>query len=561
MKKLLQSLKQIERKSYSAYKSLKGSFSFPGYELNIEHVQGDPFASPSKLSVRVSSNYAKFPQEYFVTKEKRIATQDFLLRSFYKEISKYSNRAKGSGKSGVMMVTRCGQEVLERTGCQIDEKSGDITIRFEVGFPANGRTINALEFQKIVCDYLPICIEKGLRFQSADKIALKKAVELAEDQKFIREELKKEGYLAFVANESILPRIDGVRQTMLKEGIPFVSPKSMELTLDLPNKGRITGMGIRKGITLIVGGGYHGKSTLLKGIERGVYNHILGDGREYVITDEDAMKIRAEDGRSIKNVDISLFINNLPNGKDTISFTTEDASGSTSQAANVIEAIEARVSTLLIDEDTSATNFMVRDELMQRVVHRDKEPIIPFIERAKLLKKDYDVSTIMVAGSSGAYFHIADTILQMDEYEPIDITEVAKKEAEKFPYHIREEGDIKVNLSCRKPKRVVRGDRVKTKTFNTDGFMIDREEVDLRLLEQIVDREQVECMALLLTHMEQKVFDGEEMLAAIIDKVYDSIEKRGIKSVIAEGRVPGNLVVPRKMEVFAMLNRYRGLKL
>ena len=100
-------------------------------------------------------------------------------------------------------------------------------------------------------------------------------------------------------------------------------------------------MGIRKGITLIVGGGYHGKSTLLKALEAGVYNHIAGDGREFVITDDTAFKLRAEDGRSITGVDISPFIKNLPNKKDTVHFSTEDASGSTSQAANLMEALES----------------------------------------------------------------------------------------------------------------------------------------------------------------------------------------------------------------------------
>ena len=174
----------------------------------------------------------------------------------------------------------------------------------------------------------------------------------------------------------------------MKNGIHFVSPSSMEVTLNLPNHGPLKGMGIPKGITLIVGGGYHGKSTLLEALELGVYNHIAGDGREYVITESDAVKIRAEDGRSIKSADISLFINDLPNGKDTCCFYTEDASGSTSQAANVMEAIETGSRLLLIDEDTSATNFMIRDELMQRVVKRSQEPITPFIERVQWLAQE-----------------------------------------------------------------------------------------------------------------------------------------------------------------------------
>ena len=164
-----------------------------------------------------------------------------------------------------------------------------------------------------------------------------------------------------------------------------------------------------------------------------MYDHISGDGREYVITDGDAVKIRAEDGRSIKGTDISMFINDLPNGKDTKRFSTADASGSTSQAANVIESMEAGASLFLIDEDTSATNFMIRDELMQRVIHRDMEPITPFIDRIRELYESYGISTVIVAGSSGAYFHVADSIIQMDRYVPKDITDYAKKEAESTP--------------------------------------------------------------------------------------------------------------------------------
>lgn len=250
---------------------------------------------------------------------------------------------------------------------------------------------------------------------------------LKEDQRVIREELKKRGLIAFVANGSILPRQSGNSDLPMKDAVPFQSPKSMEITIQLRHRGSITGMGIRKGITLIAGGGYHGKSTLLEALEKGVYDHIAGDGREFVITDDTAWKLRAEDGRKIKDVDISLFINHLPNGRNTRRFSTLDASGSTSQAANIIEAIEAKSQVLLIDEDTSATNFMVRDELMQRVIQKDKEPITPFLERARDLYEKAGISTILVVGSCGSYFYIADQIIQMDNYCPVDITEKTRK--------------------------------------------------------------------------------------------------------------------------------------
>ena len=427
---LKQILERIDHRGYPAYKDTRGVYQFGTYILGIDHVQGDPFAAPSRLHIQVAGRAVRIPKELYDSKHKKTAVADYLLRNFAKQLERHSFQAHGSGKSGIIQVTRCGQEVLERTACEIDEKTGDVTVRFEVGFPARGRTIQAGELVKILYQYLPACVEKALYYKNMDRNAVKQAAELSVDQEYIREQLKKEGMVAFVADGSILPRESGVSQRPMKDAVPFASPDSMRITMKLPYKGMLTGMGIRKGVTLIVGGGYHGKSTLLKALESGVYNHIPGDGREYVITDETAVKLRAEDGRSINHVDISLFIRDLPNKKDTTCFSTADASGSTSQAAAVIESIEAGTRAFLIDEDTSATNFMLRDDLMQRIVSRDKEPITPFIERARDLYKQAGISTVLVAGSSGAYFFIADTIIQMDAYRPFDITEMVKNACE-----------------------------------------------------------------------------------------------------------------------------------
>lgn len=421
LRKLLES---IDRRSYPAYKDARGSYDFSDYVLTIDHVQGDPFASPSKLSVFIPHQKAGYPADYFDTPWKQTALEDYLVRQFYQEIAKYNFKAKGSGKSGLITTSHPGPEVLSRTACECNAKG--ITVRFECGFPANGRTINSGELIKILFDFLPRCAKSVLYFKNRRPGEVKSVIDLAEDQQFIREELGRLDLVSFVADEAILPRESGISSRPMKGSVPFVSPQSMRVELNLPHHGAITGMGLKRGITLIVGGGYHGKSTLLKALESGVYNHIAGDGREYVITDSTAMKLRAEDGRSIRNTDISLFINDLPNKKDTRCFSTEDASGSTSQAAAVIEGMEAGSRVFLIDEDTSATNFMVRDDLMQKIISRSKEPITPFIERARDLYEKSGISTVMVAGSSGAYFYIADTILQMDCYEPYDITDRTK---------------------------------------------------------------------------------------------------------------------------------------
>lgn len=561
---LKQLLDRIDHRGYPAYKDTKGQYQFQGYVFSIDHVQGDPFASPSKVSVQVKGSTAGFPEELYKGRHQRAALQDEMTRQFYHAIQKYAFRAKGSGKSGLISVSKCGQEVLERTACEVNPKNGDVKLRFEVGFPANGRTINARELEKIVFGFLPECVEQSLFYKNCDKKRVRSIIDLAEDQQYIRDELEKNDLIAFVANGAILPRESGVSDKPMKGAVRFQSPKEMEVTMKLPHKGEISGMGIRRGITLIVGGGYHGKSTLLKALELGVYNHIQGDGREYVITKDDAMKIRAEDGRSIKKTDISMFINDLPNGKDTRGFYTEDASGSTSQAANVIESMEAGASVMLIDEDTSATNFMIRDVLMQRVIHRDMEPITPFIDRILELYQVYGISTVIVAGSSGAYFHIADMIIQMDRYEPKEITKLAKETAKDFPAMSGMENPAEKPVFIRCPRQgqgFKPNDRIKMKTMGKEMVQLNRENIDLRYVEQLADTEQVSALGYCVRYAEKHLFQGKDTIQNVVDKLEEKICREGLSSLCESNASVASLAMPRRQEIFACLNRYRGLNL
>lgn len=560
-------LMSINRKSYPAYKELKGNYIFPDFQLNIEHVQGDPFASPSRVSVYLKKVQADFPEAYYESKHKRIALQDYLIRKFANAVNQYAFQAKGSGKSGLIRVSRCGQEVLERSALGIT--NGELLVRFEVGFPANGRTINALELKKIFFEYLPSIVRKTLYYKNCKKDELKAVIELAEDQQFIREELKKRDLVAFIANDSILPRESGVSKRPMRKCIRFQSPETMEVEMDLPNHGMIRGMGISKGITLIVGGGYHGKSTLLKAIEQGIYNHIAGDGREYVITCEDAVKVRAEDGRSITHVNISPFINDLPNKKDTRDFSTEDASGSTSQAANVVEAVQAGSKLLLIDEDTCATNFMVRDQLMQKIVSGNKEPITPFTQQAREMYERLDVSVVMVAGSSGAYFYIADHIIQMDNYRVVDITKHVKNVIEKEEISEDKESRISVTelMNPSIKPRILKSEavekkhgQIKIKQFGNSGFSIGKTEVDLKYLEQLTDIEQTttlgHCLKMLVVEMEKK----PQNLDVLVDNLWKKIQLKGFSALFEEKYLPVDLAQVRKIDIYMCVNRYRGLR-
>lgn len=555
---LKKELQRIDGRGYRSYKDLEGQYKFGTFILSIDHVQGDPFASPSRIRIIVDNKVAKFPNNLLDLKYKNIAVCDFLTRLFSKNIRGCGEKIFGSGKSGLIEISRCPQEILDRTSIVFNNDK--IEVRFYVGFPAKGRSVLAKELEKILFNVLPTLVDNTLIYKNIDSKLLINRVKLVEDQTYIRANLNNRGLVAFVANDSILPRESGVSAKPLRNGKSFISPKELEVEFDTPNRGVIKGMGIPKGITLIVGGGYHGKSTLLRALELGVYNHIEGDGREFVITEDTALKVRAEDGRVITNTDISIFINNLPNKKDTKSFNTENASGSTSQAANIVEGIEAGANTLLIDEDTSATNFMIRDSIMQQLVAKDKEPITPYIDVAKSLYKRLGISTILVVGSCGDFFDIADLVIQMDNYEPFEVTKKAKALSRGI---IDRNKEIEVKIST---KRVLQkgtiefGPKgVKIKALGVDGISINKENIDLRAVEQIVDSEQLNTIGSFMKYVEMNLMNKNLTVKEAVDRGYEVLQSNLIDIDKIKGGY-GSLAMPRKQEIMASYNRFRKLK-
>lgn len=550
---LKRQLAQIDHKGYKAYKVLEGMYEFGAYRLSIDHVQGDPFATPSRVRI-LYKNKDNIPEEFFRTKARKAASEDFLLRRLHRNLRAASGDGrKGSGKSGMITACRVGQEVLERTAVLLSREV--IEVRIEVGFPAYGRTIAARELEEILFETLPDAARQTFLFDRELEQGLTRVTELADDQEYIRGELDKLGLISFVADGSVLPRESGISQRPMKDAVTFKSPESLAVTLTLPHKGKLRGMGIRRGVTVIVGGGYHGKSTLLKAVERGVYDHIGGDGREYVITDRTAFKLRAEEGRCIHQEDISMFISHLPSRADTVRFGTENASGSTSQAANTVEALSCASKVLLIDEDTSATNFMVRDELMARLVSDEKEPITPFIRKVRALYRDLGVSTILVVGSSGAYLSVADTVVQMDCYEAKDVTEKAKALA-------AGQEEIPDERAGKKEwiRYPVRRKRIeKMKVHGWDSLSLDRSEIDLRYLEQITDETQTAALGYILQYVLERMADGKKSAAVLAREAFLKQEKDGLVSMVPPNYGAGSPAAVREQEILAGLARYRLL--
>ncbi|GAW91451.1 ABC-ATPase domain-containing protein [Calderihabitans maritimus] len=562
---LARKLRQIDGKGYKAYKELAGAYQFGAFVLYCDYIQGDPFASPSRVRVRVQQEIASFPKELYRNKVRRVALEDFLTRVMDQNIQKFVRGNRGTGKSGMIAVDRPGQEIIERTSMVVSDLY--VEARLVMGLPAAGRRVLGQEARAMFFEELPKIVEKSLFYKNIDGEGARRHVELAEDQEFIRSRLKEKNLVAFVGNGAILPRESGISDKPMRGDrvVKFKSPPSLEVIFETPNSGAVKGMGIPAGITLIVGGGYHGKSTLLRAIERGVYNHIPGDGREFVVTNSSAVKIRAEDGRRIEKVDISPFISNLPYGQDTHNFSTEDASGSTSQAANIMEALEMGTELLLLDEDTSATNFMIRDIRMQQLIAKEKEPITPFIDKVRQLSQEKGVSTIMVIGGSGDYFDVADTVIAMDHYIPKDVTAEAKTIAERIRTGRKAEGGLEFGpVRNRIPVGgfdATRGKKVKIDARGVDAIRFGRQEINLQYVEQLVDPSQTRAVGDIIYYGIRKYVDGKRSLREIIELVFQEIEEKGLDCISPfYGQHPGDYALPRKFEVAAAVNRLRTLR-
>lgn len=560
---LAETVRRMDGKGYRTYKEIRGSYSFGDFELHIEHVQGDPFAEPSRVSVTLAADVAGLPKFAVDDCVGRRASADFLNRHFCRALSRHSSRS-GSGKSGLIEMLQPGQQVLHRTSMNV-APNGEVQARFRVGLPANGRRIAGRAAQRLLTETLCDCVREALVQGAWDEAALRSHCQTVQDSVALRKALKSRGLIAFIADGASLPRRSGADdRPASNEPVLFESPDSLRVNLQTPHAGEISGMGIAQGVTLIVGGGYHGKSTLLRAIERGYLDHIPGDGREQVVALDDVVKIRAEDGRSVVETDISAFISNLPSGEDTTCFSTTNASGSTSQAAAISEALELGASALLLDEDTCATNFMIRDLRMQKLVARDDEPITPFLDRVRSLFEDGGISSLLVMGGSGDYFDVADTVIMMKQYRPLDVTCDARRIASELSNLRESAAPDYCEPKKRRPNFRSLGSSagpkgIKVRVRDIDLMSFGREDVRIACVEQLVEKAQVRAIGQALLGLAEAAFANEETLRQALDTVEAMVHTQGLESLARQ--VSGDLAWFRKYELAAVLGRVRTLKM
>jgi predicted ABC-class ATPase len=562
---LKQKLVAIDGRDYGACQSLLGSYDFNLFKLIIHRIPKDPYAPPHTgiYRIQVQRSDHRIVHLKAETKMQKIACADFLARCFFTASRKISKGIRGTGFSGMITINQPGQAILERNSVVITNDL--IEIRCFLGLPADGRLINSKVAASMLFHELPDIVNQALLDENIDHRALIKHVDVAEDAEFLRNRLDSLGLIAFISDHSILPRKSGTSDEPMpdKATIPFSTPAGLKVEIELPHAKKMTGMGIPQGITLITGGGYHGKSTLLRAVEVGIYNHIPSDGREFCVSNANSVKIRAYSGRGVVKTDISSFIKNLPFQKDTTSFSTENASGSTSQAANIMEAVEAGARVILMDEDTCATNFMIRDGKMQQLVNKEDEPITTFLDKVKQLYLEKDISTILVLGGVGDYFDVSDQVVQMINYQPFDMTRKAHRIAERFPAKRNTEDESYPFYTRNRspiPKSIDPYNQYgKFAIFakETHRLNFGKQTIDLTDLEQLMELSQTKAIGFAIEYA-KKYMDEYRSLHEVVQRVIKDIDENGID--VISNKISGYFAWFRGLELAFALNRLRGLE-
>ncbi|MDP1774009.1 MAG: ABC-ATPase domain-containing protein [Methylobacter sp.] len=578
MHKLQPLLDSIADRPFHNIRKLYGTHHFPRFELSFIKIQGSPGANPASIaSVKIALQDSKIPGEFLQATECKLAVADFLIRRFRQGIARFALQNRGKDGSGSFNTIVLSQKMLIRDSVLFDDDA--VCLRFIISLPAKGQGGGVFDAEQawiMLNQELTAIVDATFFYQDYDeqtRTLLAQFVDVQNTRAGIIQFMQQHGLVAFIANEAKLPRYSGVddRPAEGESVKSFQSPASLQITIPLPDGRSITGMGINEGVTCITGGGYHGKSTLMQAILAGVYAHIPGDGREYVVTREDAFFIRAEEGRSIQGVDISPFISDLPNGLKTDHFSSDNASGSTSQAANIVEAIESGSRLLLFDEDTCATNFLVRDELIKKILDATQEPIKPLYSTVRSLWREHHISMIFVVGGLGYFLQKADTCLLMDNYRCDDIS--AKVRNRLGP--IAEEGVPIADFSVSRRLAADNFDpvytnqrlnktlpkRIKDLRNAPKQLEYGMDLINLEAVAQIAEAPQVLAIGYCLLALRAKMQSGDkpETIRFWIDWLDGEISKHGLDVLSPD--YPGTLSMPRKYELAVAINRIRSLKI
>ncbi len=553
----------LEGKPLQAARVLDGAYRFERFVLFLDHVAAEPPGAPSAMRVRVDMAEARFPPGLWATRPGRMALEDFLARRWLDAARKV---ARARGVRPAFGISTGEQEILERTACRLAEDF--VEVRGTVVLPVEGRRLSAKALQALFLDDLPQIVEAAALYAGLNPSAVQRHCEAAEDYEAMRAELSVHGLVAFLADGAVLPREPGTDRPLLSRLVPLESPRELRVTLTPPHRGPVTGLGIPKGVTVILGHPLSGRSTLLRAVAAAVYPHLPGDGREYCVTVPDAVLVRAEPGRRVEGVDVSPLIEKLPGGEDPRRLREESASDLTAMAASVLEALEVGCSLLLVDEDSAAAALMGRDTLWTQIAPDAARQVASLAEVLRPLYEEHGVSSVIVTSRGSEYVPVADTVIALDGFRPRVVTTQAKQVASSRPPQAPRTrfGGVRHRVPLPESLAPLRGRRLRAEPA-ADGprshrraVPLGRETVDLSAVEQLVDPAQARAIAAALVFAADRgLADGARTVREIVGLIEMEITRAGLDVLVPDGPA-GDLALPRRHELAAALNRLRTLR-
>lgn len=401
---LRKTLKNADGKPFQKYKGIQNNFVLEDFEIIFDDVQNDRMGHTA-IRVRVPHKKAGFPEDMYDTKLREIALRDLIARRFRESARTHARSPIPKTSGGEVFIPRPGQEILERGSVAISPYF--IEVRFTADLPADGNKVSAVAMD-LLMERIKTIISESLYFSAYKQSKVYNHLQTYENAEFIRENLDSKGIVAFIADGSVLPRRDDDLAPMV-DAKEFVTDPALKVTFDVPYGEPISGMGIPKGFTAVTGASRNGKSALLDAIFAGVYDHIPGDGREYVITSRDAAFIMAEPNRPADSVDISMFVPETPEFDDTSAAKKEFVSSPMSEFVSVSEAVEMGSKLILIDEEYSNPCVMRKGFLA------DNEKIISLSEMGSSMGRQ-GISLVMVSGDESV-IRSADNVLVVEGFK------------------------------------------------------------------------------------------------------------------------------------------------
>jgi len=552
-------LAEIDGKPFAEYERLIGDFDFARYVIKCSKIETAADGEFPVFNIRVPQSIAELPGHLYDSPVRRTALEDLLTRNLCAAAAQIARFNESGWARRNIMVAEPGQKILPRTSVLVTKEYIDARIRIAMPykvFSSGERLVDGEMARKVFFEDLPEVVSTSLFCCNLDLAEAEEFVNGMEDADRVRQSLSTLGLVSFVGEGSLLAREQDSDLPDYDRFIPFEVAEATCTEIEVPNAGKVTGLGISAGLTVVLGDAANGRKDFMSALAAGVFNHIPGDGREGVVTVSDAVQIAADRGRNVQEVNITPFLSESEYGNPA-SFSTPAADSFISQAASVIEALEVGARVLIVDENSSAPAFLTTDARIAGLL--GSTPRTSLAQRARQIVDELGISLI-VGGENlvAEYIPVADTVLKVEGFQVTDITEQAKAlnlavppEAPAVnlaPMLARSRWIMPSSIDA----AVGSKDQV-IEAIDLNAIQYGRSVIELDSVSQIADESQTLTIGLLLYYAKLRYMQEGYPLREMLDMIDRDLSSEGLGTIVRDLR--GDLARPRRYEVAAALNR------